>query len=207
MAFTSAERAAGHRAGYSTPLNSRIVKADLGSVFDAGEQNVFSSALPTIAGATTATGTAYWVYIGRTAKEITVQKVIAQMGAVGLGAQTAEVAIASSSSAPNRTAQSLTVRAASGSVTDFLTGANNPKFNTTDLNHVVPSTVHLWAGIRTAMVTTQPTLLGLIADAGTGSALITAASGVLTVGTSYTGALIASSGIAWQAPSLLVSLV
>lgn len=206
MTFSTAERAAGHRAGRSTPLNSRDVKASLASVFDAQEQNVFSSALPTIAGALTTSGTAYWVYIGRAAKDITVNKVIALLTTNAVGTQAGEVVIASSTSAPNRAAQSLTVLARSTSIQDLTAGAGSPKFNSADLNYVVPSTTHVWAGIRVVMSGTQPQLFGLTADASSGSVLSTAAAGVLAVGTSYSGALIASS-VAWQAPSLLVSLV
>lgn len=206
MPFTTAERAAGHRAGRSTAVNSRFVKADLASVFDPSEQNIFNSQLPTIAGALTASGTAYWVYIGRAAKDLAVKKVISLLTVVGTSTQVAEVALASSPSAPNRAAQTLTVLQARGTLSDLTATANAPKFNTSDFDIVVPSTTHLWAGIRIAMAGTQPTLFGLSFDASSGQVLSTAASGVLTAGTSYSGALIASA-ITWQAPALSVSLV
>lgn len=151
--------------------------------------------------------TAYWVYQGFTAQAITVKFIEAIVASVaGTGAQTAEVAIASSPAAPNKAAsQSLTKIAATGTV-DSLLVANTLIRNTASLSAVVPASTHLWAGIRIAMATTQPQMQGLTADWNQGHILTTAGAGVLTGAGPFTGSrLVMAIPYAWQVPALRTS--
>ena len=55
----------------------------------------------------------------------------------------------------------------------------------------MPAGTHLWAGIRTAMGTSQPALAGLCMDFSEGRVLSTASAGALTDQGLWTGAIIA----------------
>jgi hypothetical protein len=207
MAFTptSSERQQAHRFGQSTPMQKRRANAEMQNAMDAGEFNVVRSALPTVAGAALTSGTAYWVYVGRTSRPVTCQNVFGHVTTGGSGTQTAEIAIATGS-APSRAAQALTVVSvtANGALDD-LTGTG-VKGITSALGYVPDVGAHLWLGIRTAMGTTQPTFFGLTFDCSNGEILTTASAGVLAVGSSYTGALI-TAAVTFQAPALQLSFV
>lgn len=136
-------------------------------------------------------GTAYWCYVGQIPSATTVRYIEFQVGTAGAGAQTAELCLASSPLAPNNASQSLTKIAATGSL-DSLTTIG-VKRNTVDFAQSVAAGTHLWAGLRTAMATTQPTVFGLCFDMAQGCILTTAASGVLTGAGPFTGAVIAAS--------------
>lgn len=202
MALSSAERNAQHRAGRSSMMAKRVVNAATNNVFDAGEQQVFRSSLPTIAGALVTADRAYWVYMGRTAKDITVTNILFHVTTVAVGTQAAEIAVASSTAAPNGAAQSLTVLGVSASLDDLTSGTGR-KGSAAAISVAVPQTTHLWAGLRVNMTSTptQPVIHGLTFDNSNGEILVTSTAGVLAVGSSYTGALIAAS-VAWQAPAL-----
>lgn len=165
---------------------------------------VFMSQLPSIAGAVTTASTAYFVYVGQVQSAITVNRVECFVTSVGAGTQTAEIGLFSSPSAPNRAGQTLTKIVATGTV-DALTSAGLRR-NTTAFAQSVSAGVHLWAGIRISMVTTQPQLYGLTADISDGQILSTASATAFTSGTTYSGALITASVTAWQAPHLRVTL-
>jgi hypothetical protein len=153
----------------------------------------------------TTSGTAYWVYVGQVATSCTVARVEFVVGTAGAGAQTAEVAIASSPAAPSKAGQSLTKLAATGTVDSLI--ATGVKRNTTTLATTVAAGTHLWAGLRTALATTQPQILGLAGDFNEGQYLTTAASGVLTGAGPFTGALVAAdTTYVWRAPDLRVTL-
>jgi hypothetical protein len=109
----------------------------------------------------------------------------------------------SSPSAPNKAGQSLTKIETTGTV-DSLT-AVGLKRNTSAFSTQVPAGTHLWAGIRTAMATTQPTILGLINDNNQGHVLSLAAAGVLTGAGPWAGAQIAASATV-DVPNLTVTL-
>lgn len=196
------EKQAAHKAGQSAGVAKRMLAASQNTVQGPGDQFVLRSQLPTIAGAALASGTAYWVYVGRAAEKITAARVRAYVTAAGAGAQTAEVAVAVGDS-PDGAAQVLTVVAVSGSL-DALT-ATGTKGCSADLGVSIDPGNGVWVGIRTAMATTQPSVYGHTMDALNGEVLSTAAAGVLAVGSSYTGALIADS-VAWQAPALLLTV-
>ena len=123
--------------------------------------------------------------------------------AVGAGAQVAEVGLFSTPSAPNKSAQTLTKIVATGTV-DALT-ATGVKRNTTSFAQNVDAGTHLWAAIRTAMATTQPTTYGLEADMSQGHVLTTTGGGALTGLTTASGTLVAI-GTGFTAPHLTVTL-
>jgi hypothetical protein len=167
------------------------------------EQRAFRSNLAQVAGAALTSGTAYFVYVGRVPSTITPAHVIFHVTTAGSGAQTAEVGLFSSPLAPNRGAQSLTKLVSTGTVSD-LTGTGAAA-NTAAFTTAIPAGTHLWAGIRTAMASTQPVLWSLGADMNQGAVLSTAASGVLTGAGPFAGALI-TPAVTVQAPNLMVTL-
>lgn len=161
---------------------------------------ILSSRLPTIAGAVTVEDTAYFVYLGTLKKSITALKIFFHVSAGGTGAQTAaECGLFSSPTAPNRAAQTLTKIVATGTLGD-LTGTG-VLGNTTSFAQDIAAGTHLWAGLRTAMATNEPTVFGLTADMSHGRILSTATAGALTASSTFAGALIAAA-VAWQAPAL-----
>jgi hypothetical protein len=140
--------------------------------------------------------------MGRSTKDITVTNVVFYVTTVAVGTQAAEIAVASSTSAPNGAAQTLTVLGVSAALDDLTTGTGR-KGSTAAISVAVPQTTHLWAGFRVNMTSTptQPQIYGLTFDNANGEILITSSAGVLATGSTYTGALITSS-VAWQCPAL-----
>ena len=134
-------------------------------------------------------GTAYFVYLGPADADITPQFVEFYLSAVGLGAQIAEIGFFSTPLGPNKSAQSLTKIVSTATVDDLLAGLG-VKRNTAAFATVVPAGTHLWAGIRTAMATTQPTVTGLINDMAQGQILSTAGAAALTGAGPWAGAII-----------------
>lgn len=200
---TAAERRTAHRAGRSSGFDKRFTAASKRRFyFSPGAGFVHRSRLHNIAGAATTADKAYWVYLGCSTQPFTAAYVKAQVttGAAA-GAQTAEVAIATSSTGPSGAAKTLTVVAKTGTLDD-LTGTGLLG-NSSSLAYTVPADTHVWIGFRENMAGGRPQLYGLTFDGGAGEVLSTATAGVLAVGTSYTGALITSSA-AWMAPALVL---
>lgn len=158
-----------------------------------------------IAGAVTIADVAYFVYLGRATRQLTPVRVLFAVSTGGTSTQVGEVGVFSSPTAPNRVGQVLTKIVANGSLDD-LTGTgvlgNTAVFTASTL---ISAGTHLWAGYRVAMAGTEPTVYGLTGDMSQGTILSTAAAGVFTSGTTYTGALIAHS-LAWQAPGLVLTI-
>lgn len=174
-----------------------------GGTDDSGGR-IFCSALSSSnTGSALASGTAYWTYLGKTAEAMTFKFVEFWVSVVGAGAQTAEVALASTPQGPNKANQSLTRIAATGTV-DALT-STGLKRNTSSLDATVPAGTHLWAGIRTAMATTQPTVFGRWGDFNQGWLLRTATAGALTGSGPWTGSKVTAAA-AWQGPDLRATL-
>jgi hypothetical protein len=138
-------------------------------------------------------GVGYWNYVGQTIREITPRHVEFHIRSAGSGAaQTAEVAIGYSSGPPNKSAVTINKIVADGTLT-ALTGTGTGR-NTTPFNGVViPPGVYLWTGLRTAMATTQPAIVGVTLDNAQGYVLSTAAAGALTAAGPWVGAIIAAS--------------
>lgn len=167
-----------------------------------GNQFQARSALPNIAGTTTTGDTAYAVYVGKTQRKITAQKVIFHVSTAGTSTQVGEVGIFYSDSAPNGAAQTLTKIVADGTLDD-LTGTG-VKGNTTAFSRDIEAGKHLWALYRVNMAGTEPTVWGLTADMSQGQVLALTGASALTGVSTVAGALIAAA-VAWQAPSLVLT--
>ncbi len=154
-------------------------------------QRIFRSALSNSGAFLLVSGTAYFVYLGQTALAITPKFVEFYVSTIGAGGQTAEVGFFSTPNAPSKAGQSLTKLVSTATV-DALT-SNGVKRNTSAFATAVTVGTHLWAGIRTAMATTQPTIQALFLDMAQGNILSAAASGALTGAGPFTGAIIAAS--------------
>jgi hypothetical protein len=139
------------------------------------------------------------VYLGKLGADTIVKFVEFWVSGAGAGAQTAEVALGSTPLGPNKANQSVTKLCATGTV-DALT-TTGLKRNTAAFNQTVPAGTHLWAGIRTAMATTQPTIFGRWGDFSQGYMLRTASAGVLTGAGPWTGAKVTAAA-GWSGPDL-----
>lgn len=142
--------------------------------------------------------TAYWVYLGRTTGSVVPAKCLVPVTTAGVGAQTAEVGFFSTPAPPNAAAQVMTKIVATGTVAALT--ATGAKSNSTDFATSVAENTHLWAGLRTAMATTQPTCAALFGDMSQGSILSMAAATAFTGAGPWTGQLITFGGA--QAPDL-----
>ena len=123
-------------------------------------------------------GVAYWVYLGFVEKSITIKKIRLFVQSAGSGAQTAEVGLASTPTAPNGGDQTLTKIYGASVVSDLTTGGGTVKTET--LNQVIAARTHLWAGVRTAMASTQPLFRGFVLAWNDGRVLEVDAGGALT---------------------------
>lgn len=178
----------------------------LTSVETAATQRVFMSSLQQSAsGLALTSGTAYFVYVGLTSAAITPKFVEWYMNVSGAGAQTAEVGLFSTPNPPNKSAQTFTLLTSTGTV-DTMTTTTAVKRNTVAFSTSIPAATHLWAGIRTAMATTQPSLWGLSMDMGEGFCQNTAAAAALTTAGPWTGALSSTITTSWVCPILRVTL-
>jgi hypothetical protein len=138
-------------------------------------------------GFTPTSGTAYFVFVGRTTiAAVWARARIAIGGTAGSGAQTAEIGLFSTPVAPNSANQTLTKLEATGTVDSLIT-INSVPANTTAFTGLVLAGTHLWIGLRTAMATTQPTLFAVQRDFGRGHVLTTAAAGALTASATFAG--------------------
>lgn len=194
----------------ATPTASKIPIADPDGKLDAWgsnailiEQRVFQSRLYAVVGFLLISNKAYFVYLGKTAFAMTPKFVEFYVSTAGAGAQIAEIGLFSSPAAPSKAAQSLTKIEATGTMTSLIT--TGMKRNTTAFSTAIPANTHLWAGMRTAMATTQPTTLGIRYDYGNGNILDTATAGALTAAGPWAGAIIAEDGTT-AAPDLRVTL-
>ena len=146
---------------------------------------VLRSPLPASTTQIAGSGRSYWCYVGyRPAGEI-IQYVRFGVSVVGAGAQTAEVAVATSATPPTGSAISLTKLWADGTLDDLTVGTGikgNASANTTPLS----VDAHTWVGCRFAMATTQPTLHILQRDWGAGFLSQEAGAAALTGAGPYT---------------------
>jgi hypothetical protein len=176
----------------------------LSSLESSGAQRIFQSRCTEGSTFLAITGTAYYVYMGRAVQDITVKFIEWQTtGTVAAGAQTAEAGLFSTPAAPNKSAQTLTKIAATGTVDSQTT--NGMKRNTASFAQLVQAGVHLWAAVRFAMATTQPTAVGLANDMSQGQILTTTGGGALTGLTTAAGSIPALA-TATVAPALRVTM-
>ncbi len=176
---------------------------------------ILQSRLPNVATTITLiSNTAYFVYLGCTTRVLAVKFVEFYVNTNGSGAQTSEVGLFSTADPPNKTNQGtngivkLTAEGTLDSLTTIGVKRNTAAFNSGN-GYAVPAGTHLWAGIRTAMATTQPALAGLCMDFGQGLVMTTTSAGVLTGAGPWTGAIISVTGIYLNtaiAPDLRVTL-
>lgn len=156
-------------------------------------------------------GTAYFVFLGRMSQATVIKFVEGFVTVAGVGNQVAEVGLFSSTQAPDKTNKTLTKLAADATV-DAMTGGSFPRVvrNTTAFNSgagvSVPAGTFLWAGIRTAMATTQPTFRSLGHDHVQGWMQTTAASGVLTGAGPFSGVVPAAAVSSALAPDLVATM-
>lgn len=161
------------------------------------------SPLQKIAGTTTTGAVAYFVYLGKTNRKVLANKVLFNVTTGGASTQVGEVGLFSSPTAPAGAAQTLTKLMATGTLDD-LTGTGILG-NTTAFATDVAAGVHLWAGYRVDMASTEPTVVGLTGDNSVGNVLFLAAAGVMTSTSTYAGGLI-THALTWQAPALSLSV-
>ena len=145
-------------------------------------------------------GTAYFVFLGRVATAFVPAYVKGMCGTIGAGSQTAELGLFSTPLPPNGSSQSVTKIEATGTITSLT--STGVKQNTSAFSTSVAAGTYLWAGMRTAMGTTQPTMQAYLRDYARGNLLSTAASGVLTGTGPWTGATIAATAATSEAPYL-----
>lgn len=143
---------------------------------------------------------AYFVYLGITREALTPKHVEFQVTTGGTGAQTAEVGFFSSPAAPNKAGQSLSKLVASGALDDLTT--TGVKRNTAAMATSIAAGTHLWAGLRTAMATLEPVVLGVGGTLSEGPLLTTATAGALTGAGPWTGAIAALVSLGCEGPLL-----
>lgn len=157
----------------------------------AGARVLMSPLTKGVGGFTLISDKAYFVYLGRTLEALTLTHVEFHVSTGGTGAQTAEVGFFSTPLAPNKSTQTVTKLVSTGTVDD-LTGTGVMR-NTNNFATAITAGTYLWAGIRTAMASTQPVLAGLSVDMAQGFVLSTATAGALTAAGPWTGAIITAS--------------
>jgi hypothetical protein len=137
---------------------------------------------------TTVSGTTYAIYLGYTTVSKAAVRIFGFLvsTSLGAGAQTAEYALASSPAAPNGANQTLTKLVADGTISGLTTNNTTIK-NTSSFSYTVAAGVHLWACVRTAMATTQPTFAACGPNMGLGEVLTATGVGALTSATTWTG--------------------
>ena len=149
----------------------------------------------------------YWNYIGYTQKTLVVDYVQFIQQNLAVGAQVAEVALATTASAPDGTAKTFTCVAVADTLPDLTTGTVTNglvRQNVTAGGWIVSPATHLWAAARFQMATTQPGVCGVGTDLQTGTLQSTASVVVpMVIGTSYAGALFAATTGSTQVSPLL----
>ncbi len=151
-------------------------------------------------GFTTVSGTAFWIYLGFIEVPVTILTIRYYLKVLGTGAQTAELALASTPLAPNGATQTLT-KIFAATVSASLTAGLGTKTQT--LSQAITAGTDLWAGIRVAMASSQPDFSYVGGAYGDGRILLTTGTGPLTGDTSWTGTV---AGDPAQAPNLVACL-
>lgn len=141
----------------------------------------------------TTSDTAWWTFLGRALVSLPIKYLEVQVTGAGAGSQTAELGLFYSLAPPNKANVTIYPWEVTGTVGAFNSGTGVRR-NTNAFARIVDAGVYLWAGMRTANATTQPTCQGLSRDYQHGYVLSTASAGALTSGTSWTGALLAATG-------------
>ena len=179
-----------------------------GTVIVSPRQRIFPPApqLMTVGTIAPASNTGYFVYIGKVEKTTTFARVRFQVTSAGNAAATNEVGLFSTPNAPAGTAQTLTRLAASA--VQNSTASTGIKSNITSMAVSIAQGTHLWAGMRSASLATQPTCVALTYDMLGGAVLTNALINSLTnaANATITGAGIPPFATTSIAPSLRVTL-
>lgn len=155
---------------------------------------IFRSMLPSdTTGLLLTADKAYFVYLGQTPGPMIPKYVEFFCVTAGVGLEAEEVGLFSTPAPPNKSAQAVTKIASSSGITTLL--STGMKRNSTAFNSTVPASTHLWAGIRTNLAVTQPTLISLYNDMAQGQLLTTATAGALTGAGPWTGSIITASAV------------
>jgi hypothetical protein len=147
---------------------------------------------------------AHFVYLGLTTQVITPKYVRVAIVTGGTGAQTAELGLFSTPLSPCFANQELTKLVATGTCDAMATAAISK--NTSAFNTAIPAGTHLWAGIRCAFATTQPTPRSVTEYHGTGEFLYTATAGALTGAGPWTGVVHGGASLGTTVPIMIATL-
>lgn len=156
----------------------------------AREQRVFGSDLVTNGTFLLIDSTAYFVYLGRTTKAITIKHVELLVTTAASGTPTNEVGIFSTPNPPNKSGQTLT-KLWSDATLDALTGTGVKRNTNANATSIAAGT-HIWAGIRTAFTgggSNEPTLRALQDDWGEGHILTLASAGTFAATSTFAGVI------------------
>lgn len=188
--LSAAQRRAAHLSGLSVDV-ARANNFDLTPTEHAPLRSQLSNLS---SGLLAISGTAYWVYLGQTTREVRAAFVQFFVSAAGVGTRAQELVVATTDSGPDRAAKSLTVRAVANTTGNYVAGTGGFA-NLVSLNYLVAPGAHLWVGARFALTSTptQPTISALGLDTGKGEVLSTTGQSALVAGTAYTGAIITQS--------------
>lgn len=168
--------------------NGTLFSGQGGALVGAPER-ILRPMLPQLtSGFTLISGTAYFLYMGKLARTTTFNKVRVVVKTGGTGAQTAEFGIFSSPAEPSRAGQSITKIVSTGTVGDLTT--TGQKTNTSAFAQSVAAGTHVWAGVRTALASTQPQFAMVFGDKDQGRILELAGSGALTGAGPWAGGII-----------------
>jgi len=137
----------------------------------------------------TISGTAYFVYIGRTPIAMTLKYVESYLNVVGATLTLAEAGFFSTPSAPNKAGQSLTKLVAVATWDSLLSGPGVKR--SAVMATSIPAGTHLWAGGKFAF-TTNPSFNGILYDLREGELLVTASAAAFSTAGPWTGALVAA---------------
>lgn len=157
----------------SGDINSNQITGAL--LYDASElmqkqQYIIRSDLPPgLAAFLMIKSTGYFVYLGEAKNGFIPKYIAANVTTAGAGSQTGECGIFTTSDPPSKKNQQLT-KVFSTNNLNSLTSLGT-KRNTLEFISGINAGQHVWAGILTAMATTQPTVLGLGGDMSQGSIL------------------------------------
>lgn len=131
--------------------------------------------------------TAYFIYIGKTLRAITPKYIALRVNTAGVGAQTGELGFFSTPLPPNKAAQSLTKLISTAAIADLTT--TGIKRNTAAFATLIPAGTNLWAGIRVAMVTTEPQFYSVGRGQGQGLILEQAAAALFSTAGPWAGVI------------------
>lgn len=175
---------------------------------DFSDRRYFRSDIQKASGFVPTSGTAYWTYCGRATAACTIKDVWATLSGNAAGTEVGELCVAYGDGPPGRGVnRTITKITAVASGTGLTSGAAKEFKGGSAQNASITAGMYVYLGCRYAYSVTQPGLQGLTRHNGMGDILTTAAAGVLTSGTSWTGTCLAFTAITGiEGPDLIGSL-